>query len=172
MRISLAYAFVTIAFIALALGWYASEQRNVELKRIHAEELDETLGGISTSSQALTRTFLAEALNTHDAGQYKRRVENDLIWSVYKLSSGEEMVDKAQGEQGYACYLAQRILRVVDCDSTAAFAAFARENLGKDPDIVESFPEYYDESSDEYKELAKFVQRSLDNEFVPSWARD
>jgi hypothetical protein len=170
MRISLARSLIAMAMFALGIGWYASQRRIVELRRIHDEKIDETFGGISTSTEALTRIFLAEALATHDGDEFRRRLENDLVWSIYVLSSREETVDNAEGESGYACYLAQRILAVIGCNSPTEFAGFARTNLGSNPEIIESFPEYYDDASEEYRELAKFVQRSLDNEFVPSWA--
>jgi hypothetical protein len=170
MRISLAQSLVAIAFLALGVGWYASQRRIAELERIHEEKIDETLGGISTSTEALTRIFLAEALETHDEDQFRHRLQNDLVWSIYMLSSRERTVDNAEGEIGYACYLAQRILKIIGCSSPAEFAAFARENFGNDSEMIESFPEYYDAASDAYRELAKFVQRSLENEFVPSWA--
>lgn len=170
MRISIAHLLFVVALVALGIGWYTSQRRIADLERKHAENIDETLCGISTSTQANTRLVLAEALQTHNAEQFKLRLQSDLVWSVYMLAYQEQTVDNAEGNRGYACYLAQQILKVIACQSPNEFAEFARENSGDDPELIESFPEYYDMSSEEHKELAGFVQRSLENEFVPSWA--
>lgn len=133
--------------------------------------MDETLGGISISKEAFTRLMLARARKTHNESQFKRNIENGLIWSIFRLCSEEEIVDNAEGDKGNATYLCQRILQVIECNDQDEFFNFARENFGSSPDIVEAFPIIYDESSAEYRKLAEFIERSLTNEFVAAWAK-
>lgn len=171
MRFSLANLLVIVVILALAIGWYHSQRQIAVLNRIHAEKIDETLGGISISSNAKTHLFLAIARKTHNEAQFKRKIESKLIWAIFRLCSEEEIVDKAEGEKGYATYLCQQILLVIECKDVVAFFNFARENFGSTPDMVDAFPIIFDESSAEYRKLAEFIERSFNNKYVARFAK-
>ena len=176
MRYRLSTVLLTMLSVAILLGWLTDKsiQRHSEESIVQREG---TAAAIYFRSQAALDAARSRTID------HIENAEIALVWAVIDLCRNESVYNATTYSlTGDAVGLANLILRRLECDSGQTFRTRAmslypfQTQAAQDQHIRQSsalqsgssfpqnekrFPELYDSSSDEYKQLENFIMRAL-----------
>lgn len=166
-KFSISSLLLVVALAALAIGWYAERRRAQRERAAHEDQLGRMMRGshISGDVDRLVQVSNWYRDRSNDV-EFSTLLKAELAFAMWHLWKTESRIDFSWDEP-VATSFGSDVLRALGCDSADEYFDVARTAFRDQ----KQWPEFHDETASDHRSLQDFVVRSLETDYVPSWAR-